>query len=309
MNKFLFSFLLILVILISACTKQNPIIDRESKIPKEAIKMTPETDNLPPILHSDEYEQPIPFAIVNTAGGEDSPFMPESNDEFYFFFTPDVSVPVEKQVLDQVTGMYVSKKVNNAFQKPERVWLQKPGKLSLDGCQFVQDNKMLFCTVREGYTGIHWFAAERKNNKWTNWKESDFDPGFDVGELHIHKNELYYHSDREGSKGGLDIWKITKIDGQWQNPINVEIVNSEENEGWPYITPDGNELWFNRRYFGSPAVFRSKKINNQWQEPELIVSQFAAEPTLDSKGNVFFVHHYYENGTMIESDIYVAYKK
>lgn len=42
---------------------------------------------------------------------------------------------------------------------------------------------------------------------------------------------------------------------------------------------------------------------------ELIVSQFAGEPTLDKDGNIYFVYHYYRDSEMIEADIYVAYKK
>jgi hypothetical protein len=37
-------------------------------------------------------------------------------------------------VIDGVTGIDVSKKVNGAWQKPERVVLQDAGKLALDGC-------------------------------------------------------------------------------------------------------------------------------------------------------------------------------
>lgn len=60
----------------------------------------------------------------------------------------------------------------------------------------------------------------------------------------------------------------------------------------------------------SPAVYRSKKVSDEWQEPKLIVSQFAGEPTLDNNGNLYFVHHFYSNATkMIEADIYVAYRK
>jgi len=97
--------------------------------------------------------------------------------------------------------------------------------------------------------------------------------------------------------------------GTWDEPENVEVVNSEEDEAMPYITLDGSELWFNRKYMGSPAVYRSKNINNEWQEPELIISQFAGEPTLDEEGNIYFVHHFYNNSKMIEADIYVAYRK
>lgn len=297
-------------VLFSGCSDEAvPLPDRQSKIPADAVKITPENDNYPPQLHSDEYENPVPLAVINTAGAEDSPFIPADRDELYFFFTPDVRVPVEKQILDGVTGIYVSEISNGAFQEPERVMLQKSGKLALDGCEFVQGNDMLFCTAREGYTGLHWFSAQYKDGEWTDWENTDFDPEYEVGELHVHENELYYHSTKAGGMGGTDIWMLTNIDGEWVNPVNVEVVNSAENEGMPYVTPDGNELWFNRWYMGSPAVFRSKKIDGQWQEPELIISQFAGEPTLDKDGNVYFVHHFYENGQMLEADIYVAYRK
>ena len=59
----------------------------------------------------------------------------------------------------------------------------------------------------------------------------------------------------------------------------------------------------------TPAIFRSKKVNGAWGEPELIVSQFAGEPTLDDAGNLYFVHHYFEYGEMIGADIYVVYRK
>lgn len=61
---------------------------------------------------------------------------------------------------------------------------------------------------------------------------------------------------------------------------------------------------------GSPAIFRSKKQNGSWQEPQLILSQFAGEPTLGNEGNLYFVHHYFNSvGEKVEADIYVATKK
>jgi hypothetical protein len=85
-------------------------------------------------------------------------------------------------------------------------------------------------------------------------------------------------------------------------------VNSPGNEGWPFISQDGHELWFTRTYLGSPGIFRSIWANGSWSEPELIVSSFAGEPTLDQEGNLYFVHHFYDNGVMIEADIYAAYR-
>jgi hypothetical protein len=310
---FLFVSAIVLTFIFSGCKKSEisyPTITRLESIPADAVKMTPETDQHPPILHSSDWEEPVPMpGPVNTAGGEDSPFIPADRDELYFFFTPDVSIPAEEQITDSVTGIYVSKFLDNQWQEPTRVWLQEPGKLALDGAEFVQGNEMLFVSAREGYVQLKWFKAFYENDKWTNRQVINFDTTYQVGELHIHNDELYYHSYRAGGKGQLDIWKLTKISGEWKNPVNVEAVNTAESDGFPYITPDGNELWFNRTYQGSPAIYRSVKADGGWQTPELIISQFAGEPTLDKNGNIYFVHHFYVDGEMVEADIYVAYKK
>lgn len=311
-NILIIIIILIFAIIIIGCV-DNKFKSREKAIPNDAVKVTPEIDQFPPKLHSNEYNEPIPlYGSVNTAGAEDSPFIPCcKEDELYFFFTPDVDVPVEKQLIDGVTGIYVSKKVNEEWNEVERVILQDPWKLSLDGCAFIQDNIIWFCSARQGYIGVHWFTAEYTNGKWSNWQNADFEKELEVGELHFTNKfmEIFYHSSREGGKGGTDIWFTKNVNGTWIKPINIEIVNSEENEGYPYISTDGSELWFTKQYLGTPAIFRSKKIENEWQKPELIISQFAGEPTLDDEGNIYFVHHFYDDGKMIEADIYVAYRK
>jgi hypothetical protein len=283
-------------------------IDRNTKLPADAVKMSPESDRNPPQLRSDEFDEPIPIpGSVNTAGLEDSPFIMPDGKTLYFFFTPEVNIPPEKQILDGVTGIYVSKMNNGTWNEPERVLLQEPDRLALDGCAFVLGEKMWFCSVREGFSGLQWFNAEGKDNHWDNWELADFDPTYQIGELHITSdgNTLYFHSSRSGGKGGLDIWLSEKVDGEWQEPINVEAVNTDKDEGWPAISPGGNELWFSRDY----GIWRSKNTGGEWQEPELIVSQLAAEPSIDTRGNVYFVHHFYENNKMVEADIYIIQRK
>ncbi|MEW5997145.1 MAG: hypothetical protein AB1657_06185 [Candidatus Micrarchaeota archaeon] len=290
-----------------------PTTAREEMVPAGAVKITPETDIYPPILHSDEYEEPVPLGPpINTKGAEDSPFIMPDGNTFYVWFTPSPAIPVEQQLLDNVTGIYVSHKVNGEWIEPERMWLVEPGELSLDGCLFVQGGEAWFCSVREGYPGINLFTARHVNGKWEGWQIVDEKlRDYEVGEMHISAdgNTLYFHSPRAGGKGQLDIWYTEKVNGEWQPPINFELMNSPDNEGWPFISQDGSEFWFTRTYMGTPAIFRSKKMNGEWGTPELIVSQFAGEPTLDNAGNLYFTHHFYENGTMLEADIYVAYKK
>jgi len=94
-KKLAVSLLIITMVIITGCEAQPPApepvaepgkepavekpvaqiepIDRESKIPSTQEKLTPATDLLPPILHSDEYEEPVPMPYpINTAGAEDS---------------------------------------------------------------------------------------------------------------------------------------------------------------------------------------------------------------------------------------------
>ncbi len=320
MKYFLIYILIITIFLNTGCTQtdeppdQHFLIDREAKIPEDAVKVTPETDLNPVKSYSEDYYDPVPLPYpINTAGAEDSAFILPDGKTLYFWFTPDVRVPPERQILDGVTGIYVSQKQGDFWTEPERVWLNDPGKLSLDGCGFIRDNEIWFCSVREGYahsgygSGLNWFKAEFDSslNKWKNWKLINFPIEYEVGELHIHENEIYYHSNRPGGKGGMDIWVITmKPDGTWSKPRNLEI-NTERDEGFPAISPDGTELWFSRDY----AIWRSKKVDGRWIEPEKMFSPLAGEPSIDIYGNVYFTHHFFEGDRMIEADIYVAYKK
>jgi len=96
--------------------------------------------------------------------------------------------------------------------------------------------------------------------------------------------------------GGIDLWVTHRTDAGWSTPDNLEILNSVEDEGWPFVSSDGMELWFTRWYQGSPAIYRSKLLDTGWGQPELILSQFAGEPTLDAAGNLYFVRHFIDQG-------------
>ena len=286
-----------------------PLVDRHAAIPANVDKITPEQDKHPPILHSAEFQQPVPLPVISTAGGEDAPFIPLDREEMYFFFAADIRQEASVQVQDPVNGIWVSKQVGGAWQEPELVWLQGYDELALNGCPWAAGDQLLFCTARAGLTGLHWFTAEYVGGAWANWEQVTFPPDLDVGELHIHGDELFYGSPRDGGRGGQDIWMASRVGGQWTNPVNISAVNTGVDETRPYVTPDGNELWITRWHEGSPAIVRSKKVEGVWQDGELIVSRFAGEPTLDAQGNLYFVHHFYEDGVMLEVDIYVAYRK
>jgi len=310
---------LIPLIMLFSCQDKNnddpanyPEVDRFAKLPADIPKQSPETDDHPPILYSNDYEAPVPLGSgINSSGGEDSPFIFPDGKTLYFFFTPDVRIAVEKQILDSVTGLYVSYKINNVWDTAVRVWLQDPGKLSMDGAVSIQGDEMWFASAREGYTGVNIFTALWNGEKWADWTYAGdrLMKEIQVGELHIHGDVLYFHSDRQGGLGDYDIWTTTRNGASWSDPVNITAVNTPGMDGWPFVSSDGKEIWITRTYLGTPAIYRSVKNGNTWEEPEMILSQFAGEPTLDDAGNLYFIHHYYKNSVMIEADVYMARRK
>jgi hypothetical protein len=283
-------------------------IDRETSLATQAVDVAPDSDDHPSEAYSEDYEQPVPLpGLVNTTGSEGSPFITPNGETLYFFFTPDAAIPIDRQIRDGVTGIYVSKKVDGSWAEPQGIVLQDPGKLALDGCPFVQGDVMWFCSARVGYTGVHWFTADYVSGAWRNWRNADFSPDYEVGELEFSQDrtELYFASSRPGGRGGLDIWLSRWIDGGWGEPVNVAPVNSVDGEGWPALNPSGDELWFSRNY----GIWRSRRVEGEWKEPELILSPLAGEPTIDSAGNVYFVHHFLVGDRLSDADIYIAYKK
>ncbi len=296
-------------------------VDRLSTIPASAVKMTPDEDAWPPVAIAG-WSQPEPLgAPVNTAGGEDSPFVLPDGQTLYFFFTPDVTIPAEKQLFDGVTGIWVTTQSSGNWSDPRRVLLASPGEVHLDGCEFVLGDLMYFCTAREGFTGIQWFRADLREGQWLDWRYAGDElkqNEYEVGELHLSADGqmLFFHSSRTGGYGGVDVWVSQKISDGWGEPLNLgPQVNTSGDEGWPFVSADGQELWFNgtsRRGRPGPAVFRClRQPDGSWAACEEIVSQFAGEPTLTADGlTLYFVHHYFtaDLSRMIEADIYVSYR-
>jgi hypothetical protein len=296
----------------SASAPTYPQVSREAALPGDISKRGPENDSYPPILHCAEFETPVALpAPVNTRGAEDAPFILPDGRTLYFFFTPDARLPPEQQVLDHVSGVWVTHKVGGGWSSPERVWLQAPGKLALDGAISIQGDEMWFASAREGYVGANIFTAHWRNGVWADWEYSGdrLMKEIQIGEVHLQGDELYFHSDRAGGQGNLDLWVTSRGGEDWADPINLAGVNTPGLDGFPFVSADGSALWFTRTVDGAPAIFRALNIEGNWAKPELIVSQFAGEPSLDAAGNLYFVHHFFEDGKIIEADIYLARRR
>lgn len=87
------------------------------------------------------------------------------------------------------------------------------------------------------------------------------------------KELLFFVSDRAGGKGKNDIWYSSKTaTTEWADPINLgDVINTKDEEATPFFHVATQTLYFSSKWhfgLGGFDVFKTKKINGQWSEPE-----------------------------------------
>lgn len=76
---------------------------------------------------------------------------------------------------------------------------------------------------------------------------------------------MYFASDRPGGKGGSDIYVVEYDHGFFSEPVNVEEINTPDNEVFPYVSADGT-LFFSSDGLpglGGLDLFRAQIENNK----------------------------------------------
>ena len=92
------------------------------------------------------------------------------------------------------------------------------------------------------------YMAIKKDNKWQNiqllpFNNSDYSyahPSFDSK-----TKTLFFTSDKKGGKGGKDIY-ASKLTKTWSEPVNVEHINSAEDEMFPFVSDNDIFIASNR---------------------------------------------------------------
>ncbi|MEO7171663.1 OmpA family protein [Flavobacterium sp.] len=93
------------------------------------------------------------------------------------------------------------------------------------------------------------FKATKSGDSWGSISELPFnDKTFSTSNPSLSRDgkTLYFSSDRPGSLGGTDIWKVAvNADGSYGEPQNLgNKVNTEGNESFPFIADNNNTLYF-----------------------------------------------------------------
>lgn len=182
-------------------------------------------------------------------------------------------------------------------------------------------------TGKGGYGQNDIWVAQNMAGSWKNVKNLGSPPNSELFEedpsISVDEDELYFWS-KEPASGGYEdynIWMSQKKEGQWLKPVKLEYpINTEHVEMQPFLTWDGNWLYFSSNRSGKPCIYRARRDieNGGWINPEVVVEPVvessvigAGEPTLTADGKyLYFVAAYKSSHDEYDCDIhYVKLKE
>ncbi len=132
-------------------------------------------------------------------------------------------------------------------------------------------NTMVYMTHEPFYDAIQY--AKKENKKWHDHKNIMFDLGVDdkfyVTSISFDGDQIFLYEDNTFNR---DLYYSEFKEGKWTKvqPIDEGNINTKYWESHPFISPDGNFLYFvsNRPGgIGAADIYKSPKINGQWGPP------------------------------------------
>lgn len=100
--------------------------------------------------------------------------------------------------------------------------------------------------------------------------------------------DLYFVSDREGGKGGTDLWKVQfSAAGNFAVPVNLHSLNTAENEMTPYFDNKASTLYFSTLGYptlGGYDIYQSALTTEGFKTPEHLPA-----PVNSSYHDVYYV--------------------
>lgn len=120
---------------------------------------------------------------------------------------------------------------------------------------------MIFSAFEHSKNGIgrtDLYSARKVDGKWTDITNLSIlnSPAFDAQpSLSNDGQTLYFVSDRDGGKGGTDIYISKKSNNEWTKPINVSQLNSIADDMSPVIASDNITFYYSSNRSGGEGGF------------------------------------------------------
>ncbi len=225
---------------------------------------------------TDHYVEPL-GPEVNTVFSEHTPMLTSDKTTLYFTSRRIADARDVTYRGDGWEKVYVSTLQNGQFSNPTAL----PGSVNNSGQHtsnvqlYDNDTKMLvYKSVKFGSL----FMTENKGGGWSEPQEfanftntARFEPnGFVLKDERL----MYFASGRGNRNGNLDLFVSRRgPDGQWSEPARLpDLINTFADEDAPFLTEDGNTLYFSSRGHGSMGgydVFKStwEPYTKSWSKP------------------------------------------
>lgn len=227
--------------------------------------------------------QAIPYPenmgpAINSFGGEmETTFTPDGNTMYFACTARDLPVRPDIWVNFDIC---VSHRINGQWTKAETVgapissvYMEVEPLLSRDG------NKLYFMSLDRpgGLAGDIW-VSEKQNGLWTEPVNLGPPINSPIAGDHclqfagLNEDTAFFTSTRPGGYGGNDIWTTKKVDGVWQEPVNLgPKVNTPFGEHHSLPSADGKSLYITS---DRPGAFGDEDIyvttmdeSGQWGTP------------------------------------------
>jgi hypothetical protein len=218
-------------------------------------------------------EEAKPMYFISASLGE------KINDRFEEYnpvVSGDESVLVFTRKLQFYDAVFCSRKENGGWGDPVNLtpFFGVDGNTISTGISYNGDE--LFVYRSDNFDG-NLYVSKYKNDKWSKLEKLNGNINTKYWESHASLSKdgktIYFTSNRAGGYGGLDIYKSSrKKGGDWGPAINLgPVINSKYNEDTPFVTEDGNTLYFSSMghyNMGGYDIFYSTRLDNgQWAKP------------------------------------------
>ncbi|MEO5642832.1 MAG: hypothetical protein ABIQ40_20025 [Bacteroidia bacterium] len=174
------------------------------------------------------------------------------------------------------SDIWVSKSLNGVFQKSKGAGAGVNGTYDEQCTGLSADGKLMTVYV-DNITDLGDIYSSTYKNSFSKIERfgSPINDGFETGgALSPDGNSIFFSSKRDGGQGGTDIYMCRKLPNmKWGLPMNITTLNTQYNEEFPFMAPDGKTLYFSsegHNSMGGFDLFYSiwNEENNSWSQPQ-----------------------------------------
>lgn len=188
---------------------------------------------------------------INTEYSDYNPFINENESELYyssnclknptlFYMNGYKTADIYQSVMLE-DSWSIAKRIKSNLNTP---YVEEIVGLSADG-------KEMFLNVNNLEAMDDIYQSNKKGRNYTASQRVDYPVSHpntieNSAAISPDKKYLFFASDRESSKGKLDIFFSRRLpDGSWSMPVNAgDMINTVYNEAYPFLAPDGKTFYF-----------------------------------------------------------------